>query len=75
MGVPEEKGERNTLPVFTESVATLGTTTERSDTPPILMVVLHVTGTSPCGGIDRHPRCGEVGLYTDVTGIGKWSSL
>ena len=57
-----------TLPLFTKSVATLGTTTERSDTPPILMVVLRVTGMHLHGGIDRQTRCWEVTHRTDVTG-------
>ena len=75
MGVLEEKGERNSLPLFTKSVATLGITIERSDTPPILMVVLRVIGTSLRRGIDCHTRYGKVAHCTDVTGLGKWSPL
>ena len=75
MGVPEEKGECNTLPLFTDSVMTLGTTTERSDTPLLLMVVLRITGMHLCGGIDCQTHCGEVTHRTDVDGTGKWSSL
>ena len=75
MGVPKEKGECNTLLLFIERVITLGTTTERSDTPPILMVVLHVTKLHLRGGIDRQTHCGEVTHRTNVIGIEKWSSL
>ena len=75
MEVPEEKGERNTLSLFTESVVTLGTTAERRDTPPILMVVLHVTKMHLRGGIDCQTHCGEVTHRTNVIGIEKWSSL
>ena len=70
MGVPKEKGECNTLLLFIERVTTLGTTTERSDTPPILMVVLCVTGLHLRGGIDHR----EVTHQTDMTRIGKWNS-
>ena len=75
MGVLEEKGEWNTLPLFTERVTTLGTTAKRSNTPPILVVVLYVIGTSLHWEIDRHIRHKEVALYTDMTETGKWSSL
>ena len=75
MGVPEEEGECYTLPLFTESVATLGTTIERSDTPPILMAVFHVTRTSLRGERDCHIHHGKVAFCTDVTGTGKGSSL
>ena len=75
MGVLQEKGQWNTLLLFTERVATLGTTAKRSDTPPILMVVLCVIGTSLHWEIDRHIRHEEVALCTDMTETGKWSSL
>ena len=74
MGVPEENGGDSLLPLFTESVATLGLTTRTSDTPPIPERVHHAAVTSLRGETDHPTHRVEANNHTDKTRTGRWSS-
>ena len=74
MGVPEENGGDSLLPLFTESVATLGLTTGTSDTPPIPERVHHAAVTSLCGETDHPTHRAEADNHIGETRIGRWSS-
>ena len=73
MGVQEGRGVHNTPLLFAESIATLGLSTEDSDTPPTPTEVVHTTGTDLLGGAELQTPLEEAHMSGGVAGSGSWS--